>query len=87
MVACFKLKRSASFVGIALLLSLGSFQVGLDAMDYLFGLGDKVRTKDRSFTGLDSVHRCMATTAIQSFKGCHSKTFLITIVVQELSQW
>jgi hypothetical protein len=76
-----------SLVGIALLSSLGSFQVGLDAMDYLFGLGDKVRTKDRPFTGLDPVHRCTAMAAIQSFKGCHSMTFLITSVVREFSQW
>jgi hypothetical protein len=25
--------------------------------------------------------------AIQSFEGCHSKTFLITIVLGELNQW
>jgi hypothetical protein len=24
---------------------------------------------------------------IQSFKGCHSKSFLIIVVVRELSQW
>jgi hypothetical protein len=41
----------------------------------------------RPFTRLDSVYRCTAATAIQSFEGCHSKTFLITVVVRELSQW
>jgi hypothetical protein len=56
-------------------------------MDYLFGLNDKVRVKDRPFTRLDPVHRCMAVMAIQSFKGCHSETLLIIVVVRELSQW
>jgi hypothetical protein len=56
-------------------------------MDYLFNLNDNVRAKDRPFTRLDPVYRCTAATAIQSFKGCHSKTFLITVVVRELSQW
>jgi hypothetical protein len=56
-------------------------------MDYLFSLNDKVRAKDHPFTRLDPVHRCTTAMTIQSFKGCHSKTFLITIVVKELSQW
>jgi hypothetical protein len=56
-------------------------------MDYLFSLNDKVRAKDHPFTRLDPVHKDTTTTAIQSFEGCHSKTFLITVVVQELSQW
>jgi hypothetical protein len=85
-VACFKLKRSASLVGIAFLSWLGSFQIGLDAVDYLFGLNDKVRAKDRPFARLDPVNRCMIAKAIQSFEGCHSKPLLITIVVRELSQ-
>jgi hypothetical protein len=76
-----------SLVGIAFLSCLGSFQIGLDAMDYLFSLNDKVRAKDRPFPRLDLVHRSTTATAIQSFKGCHSKTFLITVVVRELSQW
>jgi hypothetical protein len=86
-VARFELERPTSFVGIAFLSCLGSFQIGLDVMDYLFGLSDKVRTKDHTFTRLDLVHKCTAATTIQNFKGCHSKTFLITIVVRELSQW
>jgi hypothetical protein len=56
-------------------------------MDYLFSLNDKVRAKDHSFTRLDPVHRCMAAMAIQSFKGCHSKTSLITVIVREFSKW
>jgi hypothetical protein len=56
-------------------------------MDYLFSLNDKIRAKDHSFTRLDPVHRCTVETDIQSFKGCHSNTFLITIVVREFSQW
>jgi hypothetical protein len=56
-------------------------------MDYLFNLNDKVRAKDRPFPRLDPVHRGTTATAIQGFEGCHSKTFLITIVVRELSQW
>jgi hypothetical protein len=87
MVSRFELKRPASLVGIAFLSCLGSFQIGLDVMDYLFSLNDKVRAKDHSFTRLDPVYRCTVVTAIQSFEGCHSKTFLITVVVRELSQW
>jgi hypothetical protein len=51
-------------------------------MDYLFGLTDKVRTKDHPFTRLDPVHKCTTATDIQSFKECHSKTFLIIVVVK-----
>ena len=72
-VACFELERPVLLVGIAFLPCLGSFQIGLDAMDYLFSLNDKVRAKDRPF-------------AIQSFEGCHLETLLITVVVRELSQ-
>jgi hypothetical protein len=56
-------------------------------MDYPFSLNDKVRAKDCLFTRLDPVHRYTTVTAIQSFEGCHSKTFLITVVVRELGQW
>jgi hypothetical protein len=56
-------------------------------MDYLFSLNDKVRAKDHPFTRLNPVHRYTTATAIQSFEGCPSKTFLITVVVRELSQW
>jgi hypothetical protein len=56
-------------------------------MNYLFSLNDKVRTKDRPFARLNPVHRGMTAKVIQSFKGCHSETLLITIIVRELSQW
>jgi hypothetical protein len=56
-------------------------------VDYLFSLNDKVRAKDHPFVRLDPIHRCMTVTVIQSFKGCHSETLLITVVVRELSQW
>jgi hypothetical protein len=68
------------------MLCLGSFQIGLDAVDNLFSLNDEVRAKDLPFTRLNPVHRCMAAMAIQSFEGCHSETLLITVVVRELSQ-
>jgi hypothetical protein len=86
-VACFELKRPMSFVSIAFLSCLGSFQIELDVVDNPLGLRDKVRTKYRSFTKLDLVPRCTATIAIQSFEGCHFETFLIVVVVRELSQW
>jgi hypothetical protein len=86
-VVCFKLKRPVSLLGIAFLSCLGSFEIGLDAMDYLFRLNDKVRAKDRPFTRLDPIYRCTAAMAIQSFEGCHSKTFLIVVVVREFNQW
>jgi hypothetical protein len=86
-VARFELNRPASLVGIAFLSCLGSFQIGLDAMDYLFSLNGKVRAKDHPFTRLDPVYKCTTATAIQNFKWCHSKIFLITVVARELSQW
>jgi hypothetical protein len=86
-VTRFELKWSAPLVGIAFLSCLGNIQIGLDAMDYPFSLNDMVRAKDHSFTRLDSVHRGTTATVIQSLKWCHSKTFLITVVVRELSQW
>jgi hypothetical protein len=54
-VACFKLKQPTSLLGIAFLSCLGSFQIGLDAMDYLFSLNVKVGAKDCPFTRLDPV--------------------------------
>jgi hypothetical protein len=86
-VTSFKLKWSTSFVGISFLLSPGILQVGLDVVDYLLSLSDKVRAKDHLLTRLDLVQRCTTSAAIQSFKGCHSETLLITVVVRELSQW
>jgi hypothetical protein len=85
-VACFEFKRSASLIGIAFLSSPGGLQVGLDVMDYLFGLSDKVWAKDHSFARLDPVQSCMTSATIEYFEGCHSETLLITIVVRELSQ-
>jgi hypothetical protein len=85
-VACFKLKRPASLASIAFLLFLGSFQIGINAVDYIFTLNDKVRTKDHPFARLDPVHRGTTAMVIQNFEGCHSKTLLITIIVRELGQ-
>jgi hypothetical protein len=70
-----------SLVGIACLSCLGRFQIGLEAVDYLFGLNDKVKTKDHPLTMLDLVHRCMIATALQSFERRHSKILLITVVI------
>jgi hypothetical protein len=80
--AYFELKRPASLVGIAFWPSLGNLQVGLDAMDYLLSLSNKVWTKDPPLARLDPVQRCTTSTAIQSFEGCHSETPLITIIVR-----
>jgi hypothetical protein len=55
-------------------------------VDYFLVIGDKVKSKDRPVTRLDLVQRCMTSVAIQSFKGCHSETLLITVVVRELDQ-
>jgi hypothetical protein len=55
-------------------------------MGYLFGLNDKIRTKDHPLARLDPVHRCTTVTAIQGFKGCHPETLLITVVVRVLSE-
>jgi hypothetical protein len=85
-VACFELKRPASLVGIAFLAISGSFQVGMEAVDYFFSLNDKVRTKNCPLTKLNPVHRCTAMMAIQRFERCHPETLLIIVVVRELSQ-
>jgi hypothetical protein len=85
-VARLELKRPTSLVGISFLSCLSNFQIGLDVMDYLFSLNDKVRAKDHPFTRLDPVCRCTTVTAIQSFEACHSKTCLIIVVIRELSQ-
>jgi hypothetical protein len=85
-VASFKLKRPTSLVSIAFLSRPSGLQVGLDAVDYFLGLGDKVRDKDHPLARLDLVQRCTTSMAIQGFKGCHSETLLITVVVRELIQ-
>jgi hypothetical protein len=85
-VVSFKLKCPTSLVGIAFLLRLGIIQVGLDAVDYLLSLSDKVRAKDHPPARLNPVQRCMTSVAIQCFERCHLETLLITIVVRELSQ-
>jgi hypothetical protein len=46
-----------SLVGIAFPLSLGSLQVGQDAMYYPLSLSDKVRAKDRPLARLDLVQK------------------------------
>jgi hypothetical protein len=52
----FELEQLTSLVGIACLLCLGRFQIGLDEVDYLFSLNDKVKTKDHPLARLDLVH-------------------------------
>jgi hypothetical protein len=86
MVAIFKLKRSTSLVVIAFLLGLHNLQVGLNVVDHLLGISDKVKAKDRPLSRLNPVQRCMTSAAIQCFEGCHSETLLITVVQRELSQ-
>jgi hypothetical protein len=54
-IASFKLKWSTSLVGIAFLSGLGMLYVGLDAVDYLLGLNDNVRAKDRPLARLNLV--------------------------------
>jgi hypothetical protein len=53
-----------SVVGIALLSSPGSLQVGLNAVDYFLGLDDKVRAKDHRIARLDPVQRCTTSVTI-----------------------
>jgi hypothetical protein len=80
-VDCFKLERPTSLVGMACLSCLGHFQIGLDAVDYLFSLKDKVKTKDHPLARLDPVHKGTTAMAIQSFEKCHSETLLKIVVV------
>jgi hypothetical protein len=77
----FKLERPMSLVGIAFLSCVSRFQIGLDAIDYLFVLNDKVKTKDRPLARLDPVHRCTTATSIQSFEMRHYEILLITVVI------
>jgi hypothetical protein len=85
-VTSFELKRPTSLVGITFLLGGDNLQVGLNSMDYLLGLSDKVRAKDRPLAGLNPAQRCTASTTIQCFKMCHFESLLITVVVRELNQ-
>jgi hypothetical protein len=66
---------------MACLSCLGHFQIGLDAVDYLFSLKDKVKTKDHPLARLDPVHKRTTAMAIQSFEKCHSETLLKIVVV------
>jgi hypothetical protein len=68
-VTYFELKRSASLVGIAYLSCLGNSQVGLDAVDNLVGLYDKVKAKDRPFARLDPVHSVRQQRPYKALKG------------------
>jgi hypothetical protein len=86
-IACFELKWPTSLVSIYFLSCLGSSRIGLDVVDNLLGLSDKVRAKDRPLTSLNLVQRCTTAMAIQSFERCHSETLLITVVIRQLSQW
>jgi hypothetical protein len=65
---------------------VGSLQVGLDAVDYLLGLSDKVRAKYRPLSRLNLVERCKTSMTIQCFERRHLETLLITVVVRELNQ-
>jgi hypothetical protein len=56
-------------------------------VDYFLSLSDKVRAKDYPLTRLNPVQRRTTLMAIQGFKGYHSETLLITVVVRELNQW
>jgi hypothetical protein len=80
-VNCFELEQPTSLVGIACLSCLGRFQIGLDAVDYLFGLNDKVKTKDRPLARFDPVHMGTTAMTIQSFERRHYEILLITIVI------
>jgi hypothetical protein len=74
-----------SLIGRVLLSGLGILHVGLDAVDYLLGLSDKVRTKDRPLARLNLVQRCATLAIVKCFKWCHLEAVLIAIVVIELS--
>jgi hypothetical protein len=63
-----KQKRPTYLVGIAFLLGLGSFQVGLDAEDYLLGLSDMVGAQDCPLARLNPVQRCTTPVTIRCFK-------------------
>jgi hypothetical protein len=73
-------------VHLAFLAISSNFQIVTDAVDYFFGLNDKVNIKDRPLARLDPVHRCMIAMAIQSFERCHPEALLINVVVRELNQ-
>jgi hypothetical protein len=63
-VASFKLKQPTSLVDLGFLSRLDSLQVGLDVVDYLLGLNDKVMAKDCPLARLNPVQRCTASGAI-----------------------
>jgi hypothetical protein len=76
-----------SLVGIVLLSRLSSLQIGLDTMNDLLSLHDKIGAKGHPLVRFNPVQRCTTSATIECFKQYHLETLLITIVVREFSKW
>jgi hypothetical protein len=74
-------------VGIVLLARLGSLQDGLNTMNDFLGHRGKIRAKGHPLSRFNPVQRCTTSAIVESFGRCHLETFLIVVVVIELSQW
>jgi hypothetical protein len=79
--------RSSLGVGITFLPRLGCLQAIPNELDLLLGFLNDVRAKDLAFSSFGPVERGTALASIESFKGCHLQTSLVTIVVGKLREW
>jgi hypothetical protein len=78
--------RSSPGVGITFLRRLSSLQMILNELDLLLGLLNDVRAKDLAFSGFRPVERGTALAFVESFKGGHLQTSLVTIIVGKLCE-
>jgi hypothetical protein len=56
-------------------------------MNDFLGLRDQIRAKGHPLAKFNPVQRCTASATIESFERGHLESFLIAVVVRELSQW
>jgi hypothetical protein len=56
-------------------------------LDLLLGFLNDVRTKDLPFSSFRPVERGTSLASIESFKGGHLQTSLVTIIVGKLHEW
>jgi hypothetical protein len=87
MVSNYKSQGTTSLIGIVLLVGLGSLQIRLNTMNDFLGLRDKIRANGHPLARFHPVQRCTTSVTVESFERCHLETFLIVVVVKELSQW
>jgi hypothetical protein len=66
---------------------LGWLQAILNELDLLLGLLNDVRAKDLAFSHFGLVERGTALASVESFKGGHMQTSLVTVIIGKLREW